>query len=65
MMNQGLSGTGRRDGRRRFVRIRGAAEECGHRALVGVGDHAGRCLECGTCVRTPFTIGGSGWGQAA
>jgi hypothetical protein len=30
--------------------------ECRHPVLVGIGDLAGRCLECGTSVPTPFTI---------
>jgi hypothetical protein len=64
MLNQRLTGTGRHSGRRRLLRVRWAGE-CEHLALVGVGDHAGRCLECGTCVRTPFTISGSAWRPAA
>jgi hypothetical protein len=59
MMKESL--TGRRTQRRRrvFVRVLFGAGECEHWALVAVGEHAGRCLECGTFVRTPFTIHGS------
>ena len=60
MTKQWLTGRGTQEKRRRFVRVRGEAGECEHRALVGAGDHAGRCLECGSCVRIPFTIQGSG-----
>jgi hypothetical protein len=56
MTNQGFTGSGRGNGGRRFIRVRWTAGECEHRAMVGTGDHAGRCLECGTCVPTPFTI---------
>ena len=51
--------------RGRLVRVLRGAGECEHRAFVGVGDHAGRCLECGTCVPTPFTIHRSEWLPAA
>lgn len=65
MTKQWLTGRGTQEKRRRFVRVRGEAGECEHRALVGAGDHAGRCLECGSCVRIPFTIQGSAWLSAA
>ena len=59
MTKQWLTGRRMQDRRRPFVRVRvEAAGECEHRALVGGGDHVGRCLECGTCIRTPFTIQG-------
>ena len=31
---------------------------CLHHSLVGLGDHTGRCLECGVAVPTPFTVHG-------
>jgi hypothetical protein len=65
MTKQRLTGTGRQAKRRWFVRVPWEAEECDHRALVGVGDHAGRCLECGTRVATPFTVHRSEWLPAA
>ena len=42
--------------RRRLMRVRSNAGVCDHRAMVGLGDHVGRCLECGACETTPFTI---------
>jgi hypothetical protein len=65
MTGQGLAGSGTHKRRWRFVRLHWEAGECEHRALVGMGEHAGRCLECGTCVGTPFTIHGSEWLPAA
>lgn len=56
MTKQRLIGRGTPEGWRRLVRVRRRAGECEHRAFVGAGDRAGRCLECGSCVRTPFTI---------
>jgi hypothetical protein len=65
MKKQRLSGTGRPERRRWFVRVLREAGECEHRALVGLGGQAGRCLECGTCVPTPFTVHRSEWLPAA
>jgi hypothetical protein len=38
-----------------WARLRGHGV-CLHHALIGVGDHTGRCLEYGAAVPTPFTL---------
>jgi hypothetical protein len=65
MTKQRLAGTQRNEKRRWFTRVLREAGECEHRALVGAGDQAGRCLECGTCVPTPFTVHRIEWRPAA